>query len=37
MVTHDLMLVNECRKRTIALEEGHIVADLETGGYIQHG
>lgn len=37
MVTHDLMLVNECRKRTIALEEGHIVADLETGGYIQYG
>lgn len=36
MVTHDLPLVNECRKRTIALEDGHVVADLATGGYIQH-
>lgn len=36
MVTHDLPLVNEYRKRTIALENGHIVADLATGGYIQH-
>lgn len=36
MVTHDLPLVNECRKRTIALEDGHIVADLASGGYIQH-
>ena len=36
MVTHDLPLVNEYRKRTIALEDGHIVADLISGGYIQH-
>lgn len=36
MVTHDLPLVNEYRKRTIALEEGHVVADLISGGYIQH-
>ncbi len=36
MVTHDLPLVNEYRKRTIALDEGHIVADLVTGGYIHH-
>ncbi len=37
MVTHDIVLVNECRKRTITIEEGHIVADLESGGYLQHG
>jgi cell division transport system ATP-binding protein len=36
MVTHDLPLVNEYRKRTIALEDGHIVADLVSGGYIHH-
>ncbi len=37
MVTHDLTLVNKHRKRTIALENGHIVADLQQGGYVQHG
>ena len=36
MVTHDLTLVNKHRKRTISLENGHIVADMEDGGYIQH-
>lgn len=36
MVTHDLTLVNKYRKRTIALEKGHIVADLQQGGYVQH-
>lgn len=36
MVTHDITLVNKHRKRTIALEEGHVVADLNEGGYIKH-
>lgn len=36
MVTHDVGLVNKYKKRTIALEEGHIVADLSSGGYITH-
>ena len=36
MVTHDLALVNKHRKRTIALEHGHITADLKEGGYVQH-
>ncbi len=36
MVTHDLTLVNKHRKRTVVLEYGHIVADLEKGGYVQH-
>ena len=36
MVTHDITLVNKHRKRTIALEEGHIVADMNEGGYIKH-
>ena len=34
MVTHDLTLVNKHRKRTISLENGHIVADMEDGGYM---
>ena len=29
-------LVNKHRKRTIALEAGHIVADMNEGGYIKH-
>jgi len=33
VVTHDVDIVNTMRKRTIALEDGHIVADLEEGGY----
>ena len=36
MVTHDLTIVNKHRKRTVVLEHGHIVADLEEGGYVQH-
>ena len=36
MVTHDKAIVNRHRKRTIALEHGHIVADLTEGGYVQH-
>ena len=36
MVTHDKEIVNRHRKRTIALEHGHIVADLTEGGYVQH-
>ncbi len=36
MVTHDITLVNKHRKRTIALEAGHIVADMNEGGYIKH-
>ena len=36
MVTHDLTLVNKHRKRTVVLEHGHIVADLEQGGYVRH-
>ncbi|MBE6117426.1 MAG: cell division ATP-binding protein FtsE [Solobacterium sp.] len=34
MVTHDSGVVNKHRKRTIALEYGHIKADLPGGGYI---
>lgn len=37
MVTHDITLVNQYKKRTIALEEGYIVADIMKGGYLQHG
>ena len=36
MVTHDITLVNKHRKRTIALEAGHIVADMPEGGYFAH-
>ena len=36
MVTHDEKRVNAYKKRTIALEEGFIVADRKKGGYIQH-
>lgn len=36
MVTHDINIVNKYKKRTIALEQGHIVADLNSGGYIKH-
>ncbi|MFV0479923.1 MAG: cell division ATP-binding protein FtsE [Anaerorhabdus sp.] len=36
MVTHDDALVNEFRKRTIVLEDGHIAADLDEGGYAHH-
>jgi cell division transport system ATP-binding protein len=36
MVTHDLTIVNKHRRRTVVLEHGHIAADLEEGGYVQH-
>lgn len=36
MVTHDKNLVDQYKKRTIALEEGYIVADMMKGGYIKH-
>lgn len=36
MVTHDVDIVNTLRKRTVALDEGHIVADLVDGGYHGH-
>ncbi len=35
MVTHDSTIVNTNKKRTIALEEGYIVADVKKGGYIK--
>lgn len=36
MVTHDKALVDHHKKRTIALEEGYVVADMMKGGYIKH-
>jgi len=36
MVTHDASIVNRYRRRTVALEHGHIVADLSEGGYVRH-
>ena len=36
MVTHDSTLVNKYKKRTIALEEGYVVADIQKGGYLAH-
>ena len=36
MVTHDITLVNKYRKRTIVLEQGHIVADRSEGAYVRH-
>ena len=36
MVTHDVGIVNRRRKRTLVLEHGHIVADLQEGGYVTH-
>lgn len=36
MVTHDDNIVNLFKKRTIALENGFIVADIDQGGYIKH-
>lgn len=34
MVTHDINTVNAKKKRTIALREGHMAADMKDGGYI---
>lgn len=36
MVTHDVSIVDSYKKRTIALSQGHVVADLSAGGYIKH-
>lgn len=36
MVTHDSNLVNRYKKRTIALDEGYVVADIQKGGYLKH-
>lgn len=36
MVTHDSEIVNNIKKRTIALESGYVVADIMKGGYIKH-
>jgi cell division transport system ATP-binding protein len=36
MVTHDITLVNQFKKRTFLLHDGHIVADLAEGGYIKN-
>ena len=36
MVTHAQNIVEKYRKRTIVLEEGHIVADKQLGGYLTH-
>jgi cell division transport system ATP-binding protein len=36
MVTHDQSIVNSYRRRTVVLEHGHIVADLQEGGYVRH-
>ncbi len=34
MVTHNEQLVNLYKKRTVVLSDGHVVADLNVGGYI---
>lgn len=34
MVTHDSNLVNQFKKRTVALEAGYVVADIQHGGYL---
>jgi len=36
IVTHDEVIVNQHIKRTIAIENGHVVADLTKGGYLSH-
>lgn len=36
MVTHDSTLVDMNKKRTIALEEGYVAADIQKGGYLHH-
>lgn len=36
MVTHDYTIVNKYRRRTVVLEQGHVVADLAEGGYVRH-
>jgi cell division transport system ATP-binding protein len=36
MVTHNKDLVNSMHKRVVKIEEGHIVSDVEKGGYVSH-
>lgn len=36
MVTHDEALVDKHRKRTISLQDGHVVSDHDKGGYTKH-
>lgn len=36
MVTHDNLIVNKKKKRTIALDNGYIVADIQQGGYVKN-
>ena len=33
MVTHDIVLVNRFKKRTITLDKGYVVHDSQIGGY----
>lgn len=35
VVTHDIELVNNHKKRTIRLDSGHIIADRKEGGYLE--
>lgn len=37
IVTHDIHFVNTYKKRTIVLDEGYLMVDIEKGGYIQYG
>ena len=34
VVTHDEQIVNTYKRRTVALSEGHVLADLSLGGYL---
>ncbi len=36
MVTHDINLVEKLKKRTIALQDGFVAADLSRGGYVTY-
>jgi len=36
IVTHDIGIVNQYKKRTIALEAGYIVSDMAEGGYTHY-
>ncbi|MGL5540289.1 MAG: cell division ATP-binding protein FtsE [Erysipelotrichaceae bacterium] len=36
MVTHDITLVEQSKKRTIALQDGFVAADLSKGGYVKY-
>lgn len=34
MVTHDIVLVEKFKKRTVTLDQGYVVKDSKKGGYI---